>query len=114
MDLQPSRGEVWVANLDPTRGHEQAGQRPCLIVSVDLFNHGPAALVIVVPLTTRSRQIPSHVAVDPPEGGLRVRSYIKCEDVRSISVDRLVERWGQLSSDTIALVEDRLRILLGL
>jgi hypothetical protein len=41
--LLPCRGEIWRVNLNPSRGHEQAGIRPALIVSVDMFNHGPAA-----------------------------------------------------------------------
>jgi len=43
----PGRGEVWLADLDPTRGHEQAGRRPVLVVSDDIFNRGPADLVII-------------------------------------------------------------------
>ncbi|MBI4339167.1 MAG: type II toxin-antitoxin system PemK/MazF family toxin [Chloroflexi bacterium] len=110
----PSRGDLWLVSLDPTRGHEQAGVRPALVVSVDLFSQGPAELVVVVPLTTTARGIPLHVEVAPPEGGLKLRSYIKCEDIRSLSRHRLMERWGTVSPDTIAEVEERLRILLGL
>lgn len=61
----PSRGEVWSAKLDPARGHEQAGARPVSIVSANGFNRGASGLVIVVPLTTRGRGIPGHVAVGP-------------------------------------------------
>ena len=70
----PLRGEIWMIDLDPTRGHEQAGKRPALIVSDDVFNSGPAGLVIVLPLTTKSKGVRSHVAVQPPEGGLRNRA----------------------------------------
>lgn len=110
----PSRGDIWLVDLDPTRGHEQAGRRPALVVSADTFNQGPAGLVVVLPITTTERGIPLHIPIKPPEGGLRQQSYAKCEDVRSISVKRLVERWGTVTSDTLALVEDRLRILLDL
>lgn len=110
----PSRGELWLADFDPIRGHEQGGRRPALIVSVDQFNHGPAGLVVVLPLTTRARRIPSHVPVDPPEGGVTARSFVKCEDVRSISRARLSQRWGTVSTATLTAAEDRLRILLGL
>jgi mRNA interferase MazF len=110
----PCRGEVWLADLAPTRGHEQSGRRPVLIVSVDLFNQGPADLVIVAPITSTTRPIRYHVHVDPPEGGLKKSSDILCEAVRSISKERLVERWGILAPEHFAEVEDRLRILLGL
>jgi mRNA interferase MazF len=104
-----------MANLNPVRGHEQAGDRPVLIVSTDLFNHGPADMVIIVPITRTGRGIPIHVAVDPPEGGLSARSYLLCDGVRAISRDRLGARpWGRVSDETMNAVADRLRILLEL
>ena len=110
----PSRGEVWLADLDPVRGHEQGRRRPCVIVSDDTFNHGPAGMVVVVPLTTTGRGVPLHVVVDTPDGGVRARSFIKCEDIRSISVERLIDHWGAVSDAVMRDVEDRLRILLNL
>ena len=108
------RGEVWLVDLDPTLGHEQAGRRPALVVSADAFNLGPAGLVVVVPMTTTDRRIPLHVRIDPPEGGLRQTSFAKCEDVRSLSVKRLGKRLGVVGQETIAVVEDRMRIFLDL
>ena len=111
---EPSRGEVWQANLSPTKGHETRGTRPCLIVSVDPFNRGPAGLVVVLPITTREKGIPLHVAVNPPEGGLEKRSFVKCEEPRSISKDRLSKRLGKLAASSMKEVDDRLQIVLGL
>jgi len=101
-------------DLNPTRGHEQAGRRPVLVVSEDLFNRGPAGLVIVLPMTSTVRNVPSHVPIDPPEGGLKRRTAILCEGVRSVSVERLITRWGPVTRQTMAAIEDRLRILLRL
>ena len=95
-------------------GHEQGGTRPCLIVSDNGMNHGPFGQVIVVPLTSVEKGFPSHVEVTPPEGGLRLRSFIKCEDVRSISQRRLITRLGSVMASTTEHVEYRLRLLLGL
>ena len=111
---EPSHGEVWLVDLNPTRGHEPAGVRPGLVVSVDPFNHGLAGLVVLLPLTSVAKGIPFHVEINPPEGGVKVRSFIKCEDVRSVAKERLSRRWGKVSASTLAAVEDRLRILLGL
>ena len=111
---QPSRGEIWLVNLNPTRGHEQAGIRPGLVVSVDLFNHGPAGLVVLLPLTTQDKGIPFHVEVNPPEGGLSAKSFIKCEDIRSVAKERLSRQLGTVSSATMVAVEDRMQILLDL
>lgn len=110
----PSRGKIWNVDLDPVRGHEQAGRRPGLVVSVDPFNHGPAGLVVVLPLTSRMKNSHFHLPVEPPEGGLRSRSFVKTEDIRSVSMERLASRRGVVRPETLELVEDRLRILLGL
>src|SRR5690242_11501923 len=111
---RPRRGEIWLVNLDPARGREQAGKRPALVISVDGFNFGPAGLAVVIPITSKDKHVPLHVRVDPPEAGLRETSFIKTDDVRSVSHERLIRRWGRVSSATITRVEDRLRILMGL
>ena len=111
---EPSRGEIWLVDLNPVRGHEQAGIRPGLVISVDAFNHGPAGLVVMIPVTTREKGIPLHVGIKPPQGGLEQPSFIKCEDVRSVAKERLVRRLGRVTQETLAEVEDRLKILLGL
>jgi mRNA interferase MazF len=111
----PNRGEIWSADLNPTRGHEQAGARPVLIISTNGFNHGSAGWVFVLPLTGTDRRIPIHVSIDPPEGGVAARSYILCDAVRSITKDRLGSRpWGRVSDATLRKVEDYLRILMEL
>ena len=110
----PSRGEVWTVNLNPVRGHEQAGYRPCLVISVDIFNHGPAGLVVIIPITTKEKGIPFHVAISPPEGGVSKKSFIKCEDIRSVSTERLSKCLGTVSLETLKAVEERLKILLDL
>ncbi len=102
-----------MVDLNPTRGREQAGMRPALVLSVDKFNHGPADLVFVVPITKTERRIPTHVMVPAGEAGLTVDSYIKCEDLRSVSKDRLVRRLGVVSVLRIESVQKYVRLLLG-
>ncbi len=111
---QPLRGEIWLVTLDPTVGREQAGRRPALIISDDLFNQSHAELVVVLPITSKDKGIRSHVPVSPPQGGLSVQSYIKCEDVRSISINRLERKLGKITARTMDEVENRLRIILVL
>jgi len=111
---QPTRGEIWMVDLNPTMGHEQAGKRPALVVSVDSFNQSAAELAIVLPLTSRAMGIRSHVGIRKGEAGLKINSYIKCEDVRSVSTKRLSRRLGLVSETTLDAVEDILRILMGL
>ena len=108
------RGEIWLVDLNPTRGHEQAGQRPCLVISVDLFNQGPADLCVVLPLTTKKKEVLWHVPVTPAESGLKLPSFIKCEDVRSVSLERVTRRLGLVSPLVLSAVEYRISRLLGI
>ena len=110
----PARGEIWYARFDPIVGREQAGERPCLVFSDDRFNQSRAELVIVIPITRTERGIASHVQVTPPEGGLKDVSFIQCEGIRSISKQRLKSKWGKVSPQTLAAVDDRRRLLLNL
>lgn len=109
-----SRGEVWLIDLNPVRGHEQAGKRPCLVISVNLFNQGSSGLAVVLPITSKNKEIPFHVEINPPQAGLKMQSFIKCEDVRSISIERFDKKFGTVSEETLVAVEERLRILMGL
>jgi mRNA interferase MazF len=107
-------GEIWYGDLSPIIGHEQAGQRPLLVVSIDRFNSSAAGLVVVLPITSTLRNVPWHVPIAPPEGGLTLPSAILCEAVRSISRDRLLRRLGTVSPTTLETVQARLRVLLDL
>jgi mRNA interferase MazF len=111
---EPSRGDIWSINLDPTLGREQAGTRPALVVSVDKFNRGPADLIVVLPITSKDKKQPIHVPVKPPDGGLPMLSFIRCDDIRSVSKQRLKQYYGTVSAQTMAEVERRIRILLDL
>jgi mRNA interferase MazF len=111
---QPSRGEIWLADLNPSRGHEQAGTRPVLVVSSNRLNHGQAALAVVVPLTSQDRAMRLWPQLEPPEGGLRERSFAIIEGVRSLSTERLFRRWGNVAPASMIAVEDRLRMLFEL
>jgi mRNA interferase MazF len=90
------------------------GTVPALVVSVDAFNRGPADLVVVLPITKVGKGIPFHVQVSPPESGLTMVSFVKCEELRSVSKKRFASRLGHVSADTMAAVEDRIVILLDL
>lgn len=111
----PSLGEIWLINLNPTKRHEQAGTRPCLVISANLLNHRPADLAVVLPITTTDRGIPSHVRVDAPAGGLREVRYITCEDLRSVSISRrFITRWGRADDSTTRRAQRIIRFLLDL
>lgn len=109
------RGSIWFVDLDPVEGHEQGKKRPCLIVSDDLFNASASGLVAVVPITKRQRPMVWFIPIDASEGGLKMQSYIISNQVRVISVARLIgSPLGTVSSLTMIKVERSLRLLLGL
>lgn len=80
--------QVWWADLDPTRGHEQAGHRPVLVVSSRFhLQLTRAAIVTVVPMTTRHRpQLVHHLAIEIPG---KPTSYLLTEQLRTIAADRI-------------------------
>lgn len=107
---------MWNVDLEPIKGHEQAGVRPALILSHDKLNHGPGELVVIVPITTRHRPVMDRfrVQITPPDGGLSQVSYVIPEQVRVLSTLRLLSRYGRLSAKKIADVEDLVRVVLNL
>lgn len=111
--IRPSLRDLWLVDLGDPVGHEQSGRRPVLVVSVDQLNHGPGGVTVVVPLTTRNRQLPNHVEVEAEGTGLDRISWARCEDVRSISNERLLHRLGSVPELTMLSVIRVLRYLLN-
>lgn len=105
-------GQIWTVGLDPAKANEQSGIRPCVVVSVDRFNSMPIRHAIVVPLTTRERGFPHHVAISD-DGGLARASWAMCEAVRAVSVERFGRLVGAASPATMAEITDQLVLWLG-
>ena len=95
-----SRGELYWLDWTPARGSEQGGRRPALIVGANAANHNPNyPLTIVVAISTAQREILTHVVLEPSaENGLRERSAVKCEQLMTISKDRLLTRIGRIAN----------------
>lgn len=110
----PVRGDIWLVDFDPTKGREQRGLRPAVVVSADRFSQGPAELVIVLPVTTTDRRIASHVPVKSHDSGLDRDSWILCEQVRCVSRLRLSRRVGRVPAEALERVSLLLRVLLEL
>lgn len=100
------QGEIWTASLNPVVANEQAGARPCLIISADRFNALPIRQCIVIPLTTRDRQLPHHIKVGD-DGGLKQPSWAMCEAVRAVSASRLGDRVGSADQATVDAVREQ-------
>jgi mRNA interferase MazF len=114
MNASPLRGEVWRADFEPVRGHEQGRTRPALVISNDILNGSAAGLVTIIPITSKFRPIRSFLKIEPPEAGLPQTSYIICDQVRTIAKERLGKRFGVVSAPVLAEVERRLKFMLDL
>ncbi len=112
MSVHPAQGDVYWADPDPTRGSEQAKSRPFVIVSVNQLNRSPLKLSLAAPLTRTDFANPLHVAISPPEGGLRQKSFAMPEQLRAISHERLSRRLGRLRPTTMEELLRRCRLLL--
>lgn len=108
------RGEVWLVDFGEPVGREQSGRRPAIVVSANPLNQSSAGVVIVVPATTAHRGLPSYVEIEPGVSGLHEISYAKCEDVKSISEQRLIARLGSVDNEVTFHIGRVLRFLFDL
>lgn len=106
------RGEVRWADLDPTRGHEQAGQRPVLILSADVFNER-SGTVIAVALTSQAQRAGFPLTLELPEDRLPKPSWVKISQIRTLSVERIGKRLGALTPDEVERVVEGLNEIIG-
>lgn len=109
------RGEIWLANLDPTRGSEQAGTRPILVLQNDDLNKFTST-ALTIPLTTNLRRslLPSCLQIRKGEGGLLSDSVALCHKLRVIDKTRLIRKLGAVSAETIKQVESVVLFTLGI
>jgi mRNA interferase MazF len=110
-----TRGDVWQADLSPTRGTEQSGVRPVLFVQTDRANpHSPHTIIIPFTTRLRAKQLPSHVFVAAGERGLPQDSVALAEQIPVVDHGRLLKRLGYLSVTRMQEVDDALRTILDL
>jgi mRNA interferase MazF len=109
------RGDVYLVELDPTRGSEIKKTRPAVIVQNDIDNRY-SPITVIAPITSKfdPQLYPTEVLVKPPEGGLRLESVVLLNQLRAIDKSLLGRRLGSLKSPTMTLVNDALAIVLAL
>ncbi len=109
------RGEVWLADLNPTRGSEQAGTRPVIIFQNNSINRFTSTF-LTIPLTTNLRRasLPTCVLVRQGEGGLSKDSVALCHQLRVLDGARLKRRLGSVSAETMAAIQSRVLFTTGI
>ncbi|MBE7470981.1 MAG: type II toxin-antitoxin system PemK/MazF family toxin [Anaerolineae bacterium] len=113
--MMVKRGEIWLADLNPTRGSEQAGTRPVLIFQNNLVNKFTTT-VLAIPLTTNLRRaaLPSCVQIAKGEGGLTSASVALCHQLRVLDTTRLQRKMDAVSQETILALESCLMFTMGI
>jgi mRNA interferase MazF len=106
------RGEIRWADLNPTRGSEQAGLRPVLILSQDVFNER-SGTVIAVALTSQPQRAGFPLTLELSPARLPKRSWVKISQVRTLAVERIGKRLGRASPEEMAQVLEGLNDILG-
>jgi mRNA interferase MazF len=106
------RGDVRWADLNPTRGSEQAGHRPILVLSQDVFNER-SGTVIAVALTSRQPRAGFPLTLESKATGLPKRSWIKISQVRTLATERIGRRIARSSQEELARVIEGLGEIIG-
>ena len=106
------RGDIRWAELDPVRGHEQAGRRPVLVLSHDVFNER-SGTVIALALTSQEPRAGFPLTLESKAAGLTKRSWVKISQIRTLSVDRIGTKVARASEEELARVLDGLNEILG-
>ncbi len=106
------RGEVRWADLNPVRGHEQAGLRPVLIVSHDVFNER-SGTVIAVAITSQPQRAGFPLTLELRTGNLPKRSWIKISQIRTLSTERMGKLLGRVSEEELNQVVEGLNEIIA-
>ncbi|MEI6205622.1 MAG: type II toxin-antitoxin system PemK/MazF family toxin [Desulfuromonadales bacterium] len=114
MNNLPKRGEIWLLDWSPSRGSEQAGFRPALIIQTDAANSNPGyPNTIVLAVSTKGKQVPFHVILKPDSiNGLTEVSFVKCEQVLTIAKERLVKKLGVIGIEELRKITQAVRLVL--
>lgn len=113
--MEVTRGDIFLADLNPVVGTEQAGVRPVLVVQIDRANK-VSPHTIIIPFTTKIREaiLPSHTKIPKGIGGLKEGSVLLCEQIRVIDKRRLIKKIGSLDEAYMSEVMKSLRVILGM
>ncbi len=106
------RGEIRWADLNPVRGNEQAGLRPVLILSHDIFNEH-SGTVIAVAITSQPQRAGFPLTLEISSPGLPKQSWIKISQIRTLSVERIGNKVAQVSPEELAQVIEGLNEIVG-
>jgi len=106
------RGDIRWADLNPTRGQEQSGLRPVLILSQDIFNER-SGTVIAVAITSQPQRAGFPLTLELQSKDLPKRSWVKISQIRTLAVERIGKRLGRATPEELAQVMEGLQEIMG-
>ncbi|MCX6048946.1 MAG: type II toxin-antitoxin system PemK/MazF family toxin [Chloroflexi bacterium] len=106
------RGEIWWADLNPVRGNEQAGVRPVLIISQDIFNQR-SGTVITLAITSQSQAAGFPLTLELHSANLPKKSWVKISQIRILSTDRIGDRITNVSPEELNKIIEGLNEIVG-
>jgi mRNA interferase MazF len=106
------RGEIRWADLNPTRGREQAGLRPVLILSHDIFNER-SGTVIATAITSQPQRAGFPLTLELKTGNIPKQSWVKISQIRTLSVERIRKLIGRASQEELAQVVEGLNEIIA-
>ena len=106
------RGDIFWADLNPTRGHEQSGMRPVLILSQGIFNQ-KSGTVIAIALTSQPQRASFPLSLELTSPKLPKQTWAKISQIRTLSVERIAEKLGHASDQELALIIEGLNEIIG-
>lgn len=106
------RGDIVWANLNPSKGHEQGGLRPVLVLSHDVFNER-SGTVIAVAITSHEQRAGFPLTLELSVSGLPKRSWVKISQVRTLSVERLGRKLGRAAPEVVEQIVAGLNEIVG-
>ena len=106
------RGEIRWADLNPVRGKKQAGNRPVLVLSHDVFNER-SGTVIAVALTSHAQRAGFPLTLELQSKNLPKRSWVKISQIRTLAIERIGSRLGRATPEEMAQVVEGLNEIIG-
>jgi len=107
------RGEIRWADLNPVRGREQAGLRPVLVLSHDVFNER-SGTVIAAALTSQPQRAGFPLTLELQAARLPKRSWVKISQIRTLAVERIGAKLGRVSPEELSQVVEGLNEIIGI
>lgn len=113
--MRLDRGTVLLISLDPTRGHEQSGTRPCILLSdPEITADQRFPMICVVPVTGTEGEGALYPRLEPGASGLKKASYALIDQIRAVDKRRVYRALGVIDASDLAAVDEGVRLFLGI